>query len=381
MATTVAMPQLGETVTEGTILSWAKSVGDTIAEDEVLVEISTDKVDTEVPSPVGGVVLDILVAEGDTVEVGTPLVVIGEAGEATAPTGAETPDSSPQPPAEPEPATEAAEPAVAAAVAAEPAVAVAAEPAVAAQPAIDVPDSVGLSEATEWPVVTSVASAELKERTSSVIPRWLMSVFFVVPVFALGYLLVFTGGTDCGDAGQLQVDRFGQVVNCDGTPFEGKAQATAGLVDYFALGAEVYGQTGSCAGCHGDNGEGGAGPAFAGGAVTAAFSVCEEHVVWVRLGTQAFGAEVGSTYGDLAKPVGGGGVMPGFSQLSDDELRGVVLYERVRWGGVDEATALVNCRLVTPEGEGDTGEQSEDEADGPADDMAEGIEASAGAGS
>lgn len=81
MSTTVAMPQLGETVTEGTILKWSKSVGDTIAEDEVLVEISTDKVDTEVPSPAGGTILEILVEEGDTVTVGTPLVVIGEAGE------------------------------------------------------------------------------------------------------------------------------------------------------------------------------------------------------------------------------------------------------------------------------------------------------------
>ncbi len=99
MATTVSMPQLGETVTEGTILQWAKSVGDTIAEDEVLVEISTDKVDTEVPSPVGGTILEILVPEGETVEVGVDLVVIGEAGESA---GSE--DSSP--PAEAEPAVE-----------------------------------------------------------------------------------------------------------------------------------------------------------------------------------------------------------------------------------------------------------------------------------
>jgi pyruvate dehydrogenase E2 component (dihydrolipoamide acetyltransferase) len=81
LATTVSMPQLGETVTEGTILKWAKQVGDTIAEDEVLVEISTDKVDTEVPSPVGGTILEILVEEGATVEVGTDLVVIGDSGE------------------------------------------------------------------------------------------------------------------------------------------------------------------------------------------------------------------------------------------------------------------------------------------------------------
>ncbi len=72
------MPQLGETVTEGTILSWPKQVGDAIAEDEVLVEISTDKVDTEVPSPVSGTILEILVPEGETVEVGVDLVVIGE---------------------------------------------------------------------------------------------------------------------------------------------------------------------------------------------------------------------------------------------------------------------------------------------------------------
>jgi len=82
LSTTVSMPQLGETVTEGTILKWAKSVGEDIAEDDVLVEISTDKVDTEVPSPVSGKVLEILVPEGETVGVGTPLVVIGDEGEA-----------------------------------------------------------------------------------------------------------------------------------------------------------------------------------------------------------------------------------------------------------------------------------------------------------
>jgi 2-oxoglutarate dehydrogenase E2 component (dihydrolipoamide succinyltransferase) len=91
MPTTVTMPQLGETVTEGTILRWAKNVGDTIAADEVLVEISTDKVDTEVPSPAQGVVVELLVGEGETVAVGTPLAVIGEAGEAPAETQREQP--------------------------------------------------------------------------------------------------------------------------------------------------------------------------------------------------------------------------------------------------------------------------------------------------
>lgn len=96
MTTTVTMPQLGETITEGTILSWAKKPGEAIAEDEVLLEISTDKVDTEIPSPVAGIVLDILVPEGETVSVGTPLVVIGEAGEdagSAAPTAAALPEA------------------------------------------------------------------------------------------------------------------------------------------------------------------------------------------------------------------------------------------------------------------------------------------------
>ncbi|HEX6221158.1 MAG TPA: dihydrolipoamide acetyltransferase family protein [Acidimicrobiia bacterium] len=96
MSTTVSMPQLGETVTEGTILKWAKEVGDTIAEDEVLVEISTDKVDTEVPSPVSGTVLEILVPEGETVEVGTQLVVIGDADEAPRADEAPSADEEPE---------------------------------------------------------------------------------------------------------------------------------------------------------------------------------------------------------------------------------------------------------------------------------------------
>jgi len=85
MSVTVRMPQLGETVTEGTILRWAKQPGDPIAEDEVLLEVSTDKVDTEVPSPAAGVVLEVLVPAGQTVPVGTPLAVIGEAGQMPAP--------------------------------------------------------------------------------------------------------------------------------------------------------------------------------------------------------------------------------------------------------------------------------------------------------
>lgn len=82
MATEIKMPQLGETVVEGTITRWLKQEGDTIEEDELLVEISTDKVDSEVPSSASGVIQKILVQEGDTVSVGTPLALVGEAGEA-----------------------------------------------------------------------------------------------------------------------------------------------------------------------------------------------------------------------------------------------------------------------------------------------------------
>ncbi len=80
----VEMPQLGETVTEGTITRWFKAVGDAVAEDEPLFEVSTDKVDSEVPSPLSGTLSEILVDEGDTVDVGTVLARIGDGGDAPA---------------------------------------------------------------------------------------------------------------------------------------------------------------------------------------------------------------------------------------------------------------------------------------------------------
>jgi len=91
----VTMPQLGETVTEGTITRWMKAVGDTVARDEPLFEVSTDKVDSEVPSPAAGVLQEILVPEGETVEVGVRLAVIGdgEAGPGPAPTAEPAPAS------------------------------------------------------------------------------------------------------------------------------------------------------------------------------------------------------------------------------------------------------------------------------------------------
>ncbi|HAS32729.1 MAG: 2-oxoglutarate dehydrogenase, E2 component, dihydrolipoamide succinyltransferase [Microbacterium sp.] len=78
MSTSVVLPALGESVTEGTVTRWLKQVGDTIQEDEGLLEISTDKVDTEIPSPVSGVIEEILVQEDETVEVGAVLAKIGD---------------------------------------------------------------------------------------------------------------------------------------------------------------------------------------------------------------------------------------------------------------------------------------------------------------
>src|SRR4029450_11611738 len=94
-AVDVVMPQMGVSVSEGTITKWLKQEGEQVEADESLLEISTDKVDTEVPSPASGIVTQILVPEGEAVEVGTKLAVIG--GEAGAPAA--------EPEAPPEPAT------------------------------------------------------------------------------------------------------------------------------------------------------------------------------------------------------------------------------------------------------------------------------------
>ena len=130
----ITMPQLGETVTEGTITKWFKQVGEAVAEDEPLFEVSTDKVDSEVPSPMSGTLVEIKVPEGETVDVGVVLAVIGDAGEAPAPAAAPEAEPAAEAPAAeapapaPEPASadgaaEAAPPAPA-----EPAAAPAAEP-------------------------------------------------------------------------------------------------------------------------------------------------------------------------------------------------------------------------------------------------------------
>jgi 2-oxoglutarate dehydrogenase E2 component (dihydrolipoamide succinyltransferase) len=159
MSHTVTMPQLGETVTEGTILRWAKQPGDTIDEDEVLLEISTDKVDTEVPSPWSGTVLEILVAEGETVGVGTALAVIGDPGE-SAPSAAAPPaitEATEPPPAPARPAWEAeAEP--------EPA---AAAPAREAEPEPEPAAAAPAREAEPEPAPPAAAPAQPTDRAAA----------------------------------------------------------------------------------------------------------------------------------------------------------------------------------------------------------------------
>ena len=106
-ATQVTLPELGESVTEGTVSRWLKQVGESVDADEPLLEVSTDKVDTEIPSPASGTLLEIKVQEDETVEVGAVLAVIGEAGaEVEAPEAAPEPEAasepSPEPPSTPE---------------------------------------------------------------------------------------------------------------------------------------------------------------------------------------------------------------------------------------------------------------------------------------
>jgi pyruvate dehydrogenase E2 component (dihydrolipoamide acetyltransferase) len=97
MATDVLMPQMGESITEGTVVKWLKKVGDTVQRDEPLLEISTDKVDAEIPAPAAGVVTEILAKEGDTVAINTVLARLGEAGEVGAGVSAAAAGAAPAP--------------------------------------------------------------------------------------------------------------------------------------------------------------------------------------------------------------------------------------------------------------------------------------------
>jgi pyruvate dehydrogenase E2 component (dihydrolipoamide acetyltransferase) len=164
MPVSVTMPQLGESVTEGTVTRWLKNVGDTIALDEPLLEVSTDKVDTEIPSPVAGVLLSITAGEDAVVEVGGELAVVGDAGESAG--AAPTPEpvaAAPAPPAAPEPVTAAPAPAPTP----EP---VAAAPAPPAAPAAAAGAAV---PASATPVLLPALGESVTEGT---VTRWLKNV-------------------------------------------------------------------------------------------------------------------------------------------------------------------------------------------------------------
>ncbi|WP_332248891.1 biotin/lipoyl-containing protein, partial [Nocardioides sp. CF8] len=167
MASEVTLPALGESVTEGTVTRWLKQVGDTVAVDEPLLEVSTDKVDTEIPSPVAGTLLEIKAAEDETVEVGAVLAVVGEAGEGgAAAESAEAPAA--EAPAEQAPAQEA--PAEQAAPAAEQAPAGQEAPAEQAAPAAE-------SKPAGGGASTSVTLPALGESvTEGTVTRWLKEV-------------------------------------------------------------------------------------------------------------------------------------------------------------------------------------------------------------
>ncbi|MFB9764526.1 biotin/lipoyl-containing protein, partial [Nocardioides kongjuensis] len=166
MATEVTLPALGESVTEGTVTRWLKQVGDQIAIDEPLLEVSTDKVDTEIPSPVAGTLVEIRANEDDTVEVGAVLAVVGEAGEAAAAPAAEAPAAeAPAAPAEPEPAPAAEAPPTPAA------------PETPSAPAAPEPAASGAAEGT---AVTLPALGE--SVTEGTVTRWLKQVGDAVAV-------------------------------------------------------------------------------------------------------------------------------------------------------------------------------------------------------
>ena len=162
MAFSVQMPALGESVTEGTVTRWLKQEGDTVELDEPLVEVSTDKVDTEIPSPAAGVLTKIIAQEDDTVEVGGELAVIGDASEGGAPEAPAQAPSQPEPQASPEekaPPEPEPEPAPAAPTRAEPA------------PAAPAP------QASSSGGATPVLMPELGESvTEGTVTRWLKKV-------------------------------------------------------------------------------------------------------------------------------------------------------------------------------------------------------------
>ncbi|MEU7891640.1 2-oxoglutarate dehydrogenase, E2 component, dihydrolipoamide succinyltransferase [Nonomuraea sp. NPDC049152] len=158
MPVSVQMPQLGESVTEGTVTRWLKKEGERVEADEPLLEVSTDKVDTEIPSPSAGVLTKIVVAEDETVEVGAELAIIDENGTAgaaaPAPEAAAAPEPEPEPEPEPAPVSSIPQPAPAAA----PAPAPAAAPAPAQAPA-QAPAPAQAQAPAPSPIATAPAAA------------------------------------------------------------------------------------------------------------------------------------------------------------------------------------------------------------------------------
>ncbi len=163
MSESVLLPALGESVTEGTVTRWLKKVGDTVAVDEPLVEVSTDKVDTEIPSPFAGVLEQILVQEDETVQVGAALALIGSgsgAASAAAPAAAEVVETAPEPVAEAAP-TEPVAPAYVAPAAAPTPAPAPAQPVAApvASAPISQPPTAGSSDASYvTPIVRKLAN-------------------------------------------------------------------------------------------------------------------------------------------------------------------------------------------------------------------------------
>ncbi|BBY01404.1 2-oxoglutarate dehydrogenase, E2 component, dihydrolipoamide succinyltransferase [Mycobacterium seoulense] len=175
MAISVQMPALGESVTEGTVTRWLKQEGDTVELDEPLVEVSTDKVDTEIPSPAAGVLTKIVAQEDDTVEVGGELAVIGDSSEGGGSSEGDGSDAAAQAPSQPEPQAESAppaqqepEPEAAAPAQPEPEAAAPAQPEPEPQPA---QQSSGGGDAT--PVLMPELGESVAEGT---VTRWLKKV-------------------------------------------------------------------------------------------------------------------------------------------------------------------------------------------------------------
>jgi pyruvate dehydrogenase E2 component (dihydrolipoamide acetyltransferase) len=162
MSVEVVMPQMGESITEGTVSKWLKQVGEKIEKDEPLLEISTDKVDAEVPAPGAGVLLEIRANEGDTVEVGTVVAVIGEEGE-SAVSG--------------EPSSVSSEQTAVSGQAEEPAAEEQTEPAVAVATAATAADSADSTDSADSSNATEVVMPQMGESiTEGTVSKWLKQV-------------------------------------------------------------------------------------------------------------------------------------------------------------------------------------------------------------